>query len=384
MRSLSVLLLAGCSIIDAAGEAHPPSGSFGSGAGSVGYQSTPVGPGGVSPVRDVAIGELNTIAGLDYAIVDSTGAVRVCLHDGGLGAAFNCQPPSSAGPYDLVEIANLDGDPVDEIVAVSTAPGGRLDILNNTGGDNFSAAPVTAVPPSDLTIGALAIGNVAGSLTPDLAVMNLEANEVRVFVDAAVPPDEPPVVVTTTLDPTAAAMGSFGGEAALVVADGSDLAIFRGMNLTSTMRFGFGDGASAVAFATGFFGHSEDHLDLAILRRHGGSPNDIRLSWGSPSGLFDGGISLGENTSGLDILSGDLDGDSDDDLAVLLDDGAGVELRIFYRGSHEADWEPEDIGAGGPGARRFAMGDLNGDDLPDFILVPSHVSSSAVDLLLSH
>jgi len=69
---------------------------------------------------------------------------------------------------------------------------------------------------------------------------------------------------------------------------------------------------------------------------------------------------------------------------VLLTSGSNAELRIFYRGNNESIWDDEDFGAGGPGAQRFAMGDLNGDDLPDFALVPSRSSGAAVDLMLSH
>ena len=164
-----------------------------------------------------------------------------------------------------------------------------------------------------------------------------------------------------------------------------DLAIASAFSGTVTILLGAVDGGFSTAppvtgvpgvlYLTSTDLDGDGHLDLALSSN---TDDEVAIVRGNGDGTFTAPtfVSLPANSAPTGIAAADLDGDGDidlvvgltddNDIAVILNDGnGGMTLPQFFRYS---------LGAGGGLPRQVEVGDLEGDgDLDVFVLIDRHV-----------
>lgn len=376
MRFLSALVLAllpACSLIDAATGDEI--------GGGLTFSRSNIPNTGAQP-KAVAIAELDGGGGSDIVVIDESNTIIICFQVGdGTSAEFSCNRTTFTG-YTLLAADDLDGDGTSELLAASTT---TIDIYRNSGGQSFML--VSSLPLG----GEMARKIVAGSLNlPEgnrsVAVSTM-TNQVLVFSDVlndpvmthhvtaidAAPSAEPRGIAIGDTDPTIG-----GGE--LVIADGMNIVEYTGgSSLTRGKSISAGPGSGARSLVIGHFGGGRSHADIAFYHPNM-QDSDLGIVPGSPSGLGEVDVRFGRTSTGLELFTGDLDDDEDDDVVLLSEPSQGSRLRLFVQISDGVFDDGTDVSLQRT-PLAVAVGDLDLDNELDFAIVPG--SGGGVDLLVS-
>ena len=342
-----------------------------------------------------AFGDLNGAGGPDLAVlVASPGEEKlVLLLNDGQGR-FGSGTYDTGGPTNGVVIGDFDLDGDLDLAAINSGGNGvynHVGVLFNNGDTTFAAPvlyDVAAIRSQYLTVGDL---DLDGDL--DLVVIN-GGNGV----------DNTVTVLTNNGDGTFAAAVTYGAGTAPVRGaigdldgDGDpDLAVVNAQSDDVSVLLTSGDGTFApqVQYALGNYPRSiaigdmdgDSDPDLVSVTV---SPHEVLVLPNNGDGTFAAGVVAYDLSGGPEpyvAVLGDLDGDGDPDVVVgfinhphlsepniqvLLNDGSGT---LADAGSYvvPGTWQ----------TRSIAIGDLDGDGVPDLVL--GNAEQGDVSVLLGH
>ncbi len=225
-------------------------------------------------------------------------------------------------PEDLVSADfNKDGNLDLAIVSFSDD---AVSILLGNGDGTFDAK--TDYPTGSGPMG-LAVGDMNADGYFDLVVANYQDNTVAVLLNDAAGGFGAPDAYTTAHDaPNQIVLGDFDSDGALDVAvtnfgalsDGTTITVYPGDGdgtLNTDLTF-YATGTGPNHITQGDFDNDSD-LDLAITNRgSNGDGTSITILLGDGDGTFTAGSSLTTNAGPHGIVTGDLDGDGNLDLAA--------------------------------------------------------------------
>lgn len=353
MRSLSLLLLSGCALIDAAGEAPE----------RLEFRKSNIGGFSMSP-RFAVVADLDRQLGPDIVVLGGNGDLLTALHDGQSYDISVVDP----GPYNAIGVGELDG--VEPVEMIAVAPD-RLDLF----GGQTKSLDVALGTPTAVTSGTFSSFGVPGGA---VIISYLESPMVQIIANPFVDPVVPRVI-TASEPPIAVLVGDtrvngVGQDEVLVVEQSSVIeAEAAGGDFTT-----FGRSFAGVTISHAVVGDFvADGSDDLAYRRQGG----IAIASGSPSGIVEGATEplFAAELSIKALRAGFFNRDNQLDLAALAVVNGELALHLFLRGQGETFEERVIPIDGAPFT--FTVGDLDEDGVDDFLLTPG--KEGGIDLLLS-
>ena len=341
-------------------------------------------PVGVEP-SSVALGDFNGDQAPDIAVVnEASRTVGILLNDGTGGFGTENEFPVGDSPTS-VAVADFNQDGLPDL-AVANFNGGAVTLLLNSGDGGFASQVPLATRPGSAWVTA---ADLNGDGRMDLATANRYDNSISVLMAEADGGFAPQVVYSVGPEPifvtTADLAGT--GSPALAVAnhDGNTVSI-----LSSTLDGGAF--ASRVDYPVGSSSDPNPDPDsIAIGDLNGDGFPDLAVAAAgrgttAVAVLFNDGTGgfepqhLYSSLSGapLSVAIGDFDGDGLPDVAALcpISGGDAVDLLLNEGdGGLEPQATTYPVGAE---PQMLSMGDLNGDGLPDLVVANWGVNTVTV------
>jgi hypothetical protein len=330
---------------------------------------------------------------------DRTFNVELTGVEGGSTAfGFGTQQPfpTGAGPFS-VAVADFNGDGNPDL-AVANSNSNSVSILLNTtapGATSPSFAPrqdfATAASPESVVV-----GDFNGDGKPDLAIVDQGSNAVSIVLNTTVPGSAavsfaPRQDFPTGNGPLSAAVGDFNGDGA------SDLAIVNQFSNSVSVLLNTTAPGSAVPsfkanqdFATGslpnsvaigdFNGDARPDLAVADVGSNRVSVLLNTTTPGSTTTSFSPRVDFGTNSAPDAVAVGDLNGDGMPDLAVanFFSSSVSVLLNTTVARSTAPSFAARHDFATGSFPESVAIRDLNGDGIPDLAIANSGSNSASV------
>lgn len=182
---------------------------------------------GSSGVNHLAIGDMNGDGSSDVAVSDSDGSISVLLGNGdGTFAAPTVYPSGSDDEW--VALADLNGDGILDIASVTSD---AVSVLLGNGDGTFKPAVAYAAGPSPASV---AVADLNGDARPDLVVANWGQGTVSVLAGEGGGTFAAPVAysIGTASRPKSVAVADLNGDGtpdlAVAVFDSSDVAVLLG------------------------------------------------------------------------------------------------------------------------------------------------------------
>jgi hypothetical protein len=311
--------------------------------------------------------------------------------------------PSFAAPLafdagnqpDAVAVGDFNGDGIPDLAVVnrndnSHGDPGSVSVLLGQGDGSFQAPVNYAVGPSPR---AVAVGDFNGDGSLDLVVANFgesfgAGSSVSVLLGNGDGSFQSAQDFPTQGGSTSVAVGDFNGDGSL------DLAVGNAGNLSVSVLLGNGDGTFQTAndyaqegrplsVTVGDF-NGDGIPDLAVANSHlfGGSPG-VSVLLGNGDGSFQPAGNYSVGGSPTSVAVGDFNGDGIPDLAVATSaqfgGSSGVSVLL---GNGDGSFQPAQNFSAGIDPGSVAVGDFNGDGIPD--LAVANYGSNTVSVLLGN
>jgi len=339
--------------------------------------------------RNVTIGDLNDDGKLDLVVANS--AVSVFLNTttpGALTPSFSTKTDFTSGGYPgsvAIGDLNCDGKPD---LAVASNSSNTLSVLLNTTTSGSSTPSFSA--KTDFTTGSysrsVAIGDLNGDGKPDIAVANTGSNTVSIFLNTTTPGASTPSFLAKTdfavsSDPYSVAIGdlNYDGKPDLVVASNFSSTVSILLNTTtplaSTPTF-----SAKTDFATGVGPYSVEISDLngdgkpdLAVANSGNDKVSVLLNTTTPGALTPSFLAKTDFTTGycpFYVAIGDLNSDGKPDLSAVSASyqAVSVLLNTTTPGASTPSFSANTDYPIGSGIIFVAIGDLNGDNMPELVV----------------
>jgi hypothetical protein len=288
---------------------------------------------------------------------------------------------AGSGPSS-VAVGDFNSDTHPDL-AVANLDSDDVSVLHGDGAGNFATAtsiPVGSTPGS--APASVAVGDFNSDTRPDLAVANMISGDVSVLLGSAGGGFSAPTKYSDVEVPRSVAVGDFDGDTHLdlVVADNG----FAGAGHDVWLMLGDGAGGFGAAtsspagdrpesVAVGDF-DNDNNPDLAVANS---DSDDVSVLLGDGAGSFGTATNLPVGDTPASVAVGDFNGDTNLDLAVAnaLSDNVSVLL-----GDGAGNFGLAITYTVDSGPNSVAVGDFNGDTVPDLAVADTHLDT--VSLLL--
>jgi hypothetical protein len=323
---------------------------------------------GFSAVAAVAA-DFNGDHKLDLAVLCGEVCILLGEGDGGFFSA-NLSYPTGSNP-ESVAIADLNGDGKNDIAVPNFGDNDVSVFIGNGDGTLQQAVNYpTGTEPSSV-----AVGDLRGNGKLDLVVANYTGNTVSVLFNNGNGTFQTHVDYQTALNPTSVAIGDFNGDGKL------DLAVTCTGSSAVSILLGNGNGTfqAATDYPAGYLPPVPTGTTIALGDFNGDGKLDFAVVGGADVTVFlnngSGGFAstviplIGGPYGFVAIASADFNGDGNLDLAVSGTGGVKdfAQLEILL-GNGDGTFQTPMIPAPNLGGNSIAVGDFNGDGIPDVAL----------------
>jgi len=354
--------------------------------------------GGSNPYS-IAIGDLDGDGKPDLAVVNQgANTVSVFRNTSASGSitatSFAAKVDFATGSYPVsVVIGDFDGDGKPDL-AVANYLGSTVSILRNTSSSG-SITVASFAAHVDFATGknpySIAAGDIDGDGKPDLALADQGGNTVSVLRNTSTSGSittasfAARVDLTTGNYPLGVAIGDLDGDGkpdlAVVNGNSGTVSVFR--NISSSGSIKANSFAARVDFATGSFPYSiaigdldgDGKPDLAVANYYDATVSVLRNTSTTGSitaSSFAAQVDFATGTEPNRVAIGDLDGDGKPELAVTSNFNSTV--SVFHNNASSGSITAASFAARvdfatGNGPESVAIGDLDGDGMPDLAVV---------------
>jgi hypothetical protein len=305
-----------------------------------------------------------------------------------------------AGTYpNSVAVGDFNGDGIADLaVADSGDPftgGSGVSVLLGNGDGSFQAPRTFAAGNTPKSV---AVGDFNGDGKIDLAVANSLSDSVSVLLGNGDGTFQPARTFAAGNTPNSVAVGDFNGDGTLdlaVVDEGDYLGRSQGVSVLLGNGDGtfqaprtFSAGPFPASVAVGDF-NGDGNLDLAVTNAFA-STGTVSVLLGNGDGTFHAARTFPTGSNPQSVVVGDFNGDGVPDLAVAdkgiqsyVDSGVSVLL-----GNGDGSFQAPRIFPAGSDPQSLAVGDFNGDGIPDLAVanegMPPYYPDGSVSVLLGN
>ncbi len=289
-----------------------------------------------------------------------------------------------------VAIGDLDGDGKPDLAVANYGANTISVLRNTSTGGNVSFATKMDFSTGGTHPMGVAIGDLDGDSKPDLIVTNYDSNTVAVLQNTSTSGNisfAPRAIFGTGNLPTRVAIGDLDGDGKLDLAVSNILdytvSVLRNTSTSGSISF-----ASKVDIAAGIYpygiaigdldGDSKPDLAVANYSNITNTISVLRNTSTSGNISFAAGLAFGTGVYPVSVAIGDLDGDSKPDLAVSNIWGNSISvLRNTSTVGNVSFAGKVDFGTGS-GPINIVIGDLDGDSKPDLAVTNYNVNTVSV------
>jgi hypothetical protein len=306
----------------------------------------------------------------------------------------------TGGPSNSLAVADLNGDGVPDVVTGNSD--GTVSVLLGNGDGAFQAPVRYAASDPGEGVKSVAVGDLNGDGTLDLVTANqppygFGPGDLSVLLGNGDGTFQPAVHFSPGLSPGHVAVGDLNHDGNLDLVVGRDATFYDGYASGVSVLLGNGDGSFRNGWTYDFGLHGPDspvptladfngdgNLDLAVLTESTG----LSVFLANGDGTFQAPRTVGAGQGAQALAVGDVNGDGIPDLAVadhgdFQGNGSGLSILL---GNGDGSFQPATHYDAGPFPTALALGDLNGDNQLDVVVANSEGSAHAntVSVLLGN